>query len=173
MPLVNRPLIVYVTAFIISFILSWNAYYHIQLINPDAVCYFVSAAAMEKGVHYAMHLCGGAAWPLYSWLIYQLHGLTHLSIYQSGYLLNSLVTVISVLSFIGAVHTVVLASAHPKNLMRMLWLAAFVILVANQFNGYRSDMLRDHGYWAFYLLSLIFLLNCFKDSVSKMIGIIH
>jgi hypothetical protein len=43
-----------------------------------------------------------------------------------------------------------------------LWLAALVILLAHEFNSLRDQIVRDHGFWAFYLLSLWFFIRHFQ-----------
>jgi hypothetical protein len=45
----------------------------------------------------------------------------------------------------------------------VMWLAAFVILTAHQFNSVRDYIIRDHGFWAFYLVSIYSLLRFMQE----------
>ena len=158
MNLLARPLTVYLAAALMSLILSLYAALHIDVVNPDAICYLQSASAMQQGLHFAMHLCGQASWPLYSALIFLMVKLTHLGVSESAYLLNSIFSLISVLSFIA-----ITQNLNKGNKVTVLWLAALVILTAHEFNALRQDVIRDHGFMAFYLLSILFLLNYFRS----------
>jgi hypothetical protein len=63
--------IVYWAAGAASLMLSVWLALHLDIINPDAICYVLSAKqAGESGMTAAMHLCGQASWPFYSVLIY-------------------------------------------------------------------------------------------------------
>ena len=44
-----------------------------------------------------------------------------------------------------------------------MWFALGVILLSHQFNSVRQYIVRDHGFWAFYLVSLYFLLKYVED----------
>jgi hypothetical protein len=50
---------------------------------------------------------------------------------------------------------------------RIHLLALATILLAHHFNVFRADILRDHGYWAFYLFSVYWLLRYFKSRSRK------
>ena len=146
---------VYLFAVIFSVLLSILASIKNVLINPDAICYLQSAETMKMGLSAAMHLCDQAKWPFYSALIYSLASVTKLSVYYSASILNGIFALISVVTFIGIIQFLT-----PSK--RILWLAAFVILLAHQFNSIKIYIVRDHGFWAFYLLSLFFLLHYFR-----------
>lgn len=158
MNLINRPIMVYMVAGLLSLFLSFYIASHIDVVNPDAICYLQSAQAMTQGLHIAMNLCGQAQWPFYSILIFLVAKTTHLSFTDSAYLLNSLFSLISVLTFIGIVQC-----CNPKRSHLLLWLGALVILLAHELNALRQDVIRDHGFIAFYLLSILFLLAYFKS----------
>lgn len=145
---------IYFTAAALSLLLSLWACIRQSVINPDAICYLLSAESMPLGLSYAAHLCGQAHWPFYSILIYGVASFSKLSYEYSAYLLNGLFSLISVLTFVAIVRFL-------KGTTRTLWLAAFVILLAHEFNAVREYIIRDHGFWAFYLLSILFLLKCF------------
>lgn len=144
---------VYWIVALLSLLLSASLSLQQDIVNPDAICYLLSAQQVgQAGVSAAMHLCGQAAWPFYSVLIYAFSTLSSLSFATSAHLLNGLFTLITVLAFIALVEKL-----GGKG--RVLWLAAFVILTAHQFNSVRDYIVRDHGFWAFYLVSMLFLLR--------------
>lgn len=147
---------VYYFATFVSFLLSfWGAYREL-VVNPDAICYLQSAAVVgDGGLRKAMNLCSQAQWPLYSVLIYFGSHLTHLSLTYTAYLLDALFSAISVFMFIRIVREL-------GGSQRILWLAAAVILLAHEFNSVRQYIIRDHGFWAFYLLSIFLLLRYFS-----------
>lgn len=143
----------YVVAILVSILLSFNCYLRADVINPDAVCYILSAQMFgEGGLQQAMHLCGQASWPFYSVLIHIVAQLTHLSHIVAAYLLNGFFSLISVLFFM-------LIVQRLGGSRRTVWFAALVILSAHQFNSVREYIVRDHGFWAFYLISIFCLLD--------------
>src|SRR5579883_3017403 len=146
---------VYFFAGFISIILSiWSSLKE-SVINPDAICYLQSAASMNLGLDTAMHVCDQAKWPFYSALIFGFAHLTSLSFLHSADVLDGLFSLISVLTFIRIVQFL-----QPSK--RILWCAALVILLAHEFNDVRVYIIRDHGFWAFYLVSVLFLLQYFR-----------
>jgi hypothetical protein len=147
---------VYLTAAFLSIILSCWVALRESVINPDAICYLQSAAAMSGGLKAAMHLCGQAMWPFYSMLIYGVVSITHLSWTGAAYFLNGFFSCISVLMFIAIIHFF----THQS---RILWFAAAVILLSHEFDSVRYYIIRDHGFWAFYLTSIVLLLHYFRD----------
>ena len=48
-----------------------------------------------------------------------------------------------------------------------MWLAAGVILLSHELNSVREYIIRDHGFWTFYLSSLFFLLRFFKKPIKS------
>lgn len=146
---------IYFTGIMISILLSCWAGIREVVINPDAICYLQSAQSMSMGISYAAHLCDQAHWPFYSAFIYLVATFTKISYTTSAYLLDGLFSLISVVSFVGIIQCL-------KGNTRTLWLAAAVILLAHEFNAVREYIVRDHGFWAFYLSSLLLLLNFFR-----------
>jgi hypothetical protein len=152
---------VYLAAGLISLLLSAWICLQQTVVNPDAVCYLLSAKEMgSAGISAAMHLCGQASWPFYSALIFFFAKYSIFSITTSAYILDSLLTLITVLSF-------VMLAESLGGTRRVLWLAAFVILSAHQFNSIRQYIVRDHGFWAFYVLSILMLLRFMQQSSLK------
>lgn len=151
---------VYFTGIVISILLSCWASIREVVINSDAICYLLSAESMSMGLGYAAHLCDQAHWPFYSALIFTVASVTKISYIHSAYLLDGLFSLISITSFIAIVQFL-------KNSPRTLWITAAVILLAHEFNSVREYIIRDHGFWAFYLLSILFLLNFFRAQLWR------
>lgn len=149
----SQPRAVYLFAICCSLLLSsWLAYKQI-LINPDAICYLQSAKIIGAGgLRKAMNLCPQAQWPFYSVLIYSLATIFHLSVEIAAYAVDAFFSTLTVVTFIAVVRQL-------GGTGRVLWLAAAVILLAHEFNAVRHYIVRDHGYWAFYLCSLFLLLR--------------
>lgn len=146
---------VYFFAILASLLLSFWLGYSESVINPDAICYLLSAETLgTSGLKAAMQLCGQAKWPFYSILIYGFAKLAHCSYLFSAYFLDALFSALSVFIFIRIVKE--LGATRS-----VLWLAAGVILLSHEFNSVREYIIRDHGFWAFYLLSLFYLLRFF------------
>lgn len=144
---------IYFFALFSSIFLSLWISYH-SLINPDGICYLLSAELVgTTPLKDIIHFCPQAQWPFYTTLIYALGKLTHLSYFASAHILNALFSVMTVLSFI-------LIVKEMGGTPRVLWLAALVILFYHQFNILRISIIRDHGFWAFYLCSLFFMVRC-------------
>lgn len=152
----QRELFLYLFAILTSVLLSFWIDYRETVINPDAICYLLSAESVGKlGVSGAMQLCGQAKWPFYSVLVYGLVQISHLTYPAAAYILDAVFSLLSVLAFI-------LIVKELGGSRRVLWLAALVILLSHEFNSVREYIIRDHGFWAFYLGSLLFLLRYFK-----------
>jgi hypothetical protein len=147
---------VYVIAMLMSVFLSCWLSLHENIINPDGICYLQSAADISiAGLKAASQLCDQAKWPFYSVLIHNVAYATHLSYLASAYLLDGLLSITSVLSFIYLVRLL-------GGSLRTLWLAAIVILFAHEFDSIREYIVRDHGFWAFYLTAMILLIQYFR-----------
>jgi len=139
-----------------SLLLSAWINYHETVINPDAICYLLSADEMGRmGLTSAMQICPQAKWPFYSVLVFLFGSITHFSLTLSAYAVDALFSVISVCAFI----TIVKQMGGSR---RVLWFAAFVILFAHEFNSVRQYIIRDHGFWACYLLAVSFLIRFFE-----------
>lgn len=148
----NNTYLLYCFLIIASIVLSVWAVLQGNIINPDGTCYLLSAEIMKTSFHDAMHVCGQAKWPFYAFLIHHFTEALSLTYPQAAYILNGCFSLISVLMFV--LITKSLGGSH-----RVLWFAALVILSAHQFNSIRQYIVRDHGFWAFYLISLFFLVR--------------
>lgn len=145
--------VIYLAAAVTSLILSFWISSQALIVNPDAICYLLSADVIGKsGVYEGMHLCPQAAWPFYSWIISTLSTASHFSLLYSAYLIDGLFTLLSVLMFIAIVQQL-------GGSRRVLWLAAAIILFSHEFISVRQYIIRDHGFWAFYLTSMFFMIR--------------
>lgn len=148
---------IYLTAALFSLLLSYDGFLRAAVINSDGICYLQSAAAIgSAGLHPAMQLCDQAQWPFYSILIFSVAFITQLSNLQAAFVLDGFFSLISVMAFIYLVRLL----GASKN---VLWLAAGVILLSHELNSVREYIIRDHGFWAFYLLAVIFLLRYLRS----------
>jgi hypothetical protein len=149
--------LIFATAIFLSLVLSYLGYARAVVVNSDGICYLQSAMTMNvDGLKTAMHVCDQAKWPLYSMVIAAVVDVTHVSYVAAAYLCNGLFSLLTVVAFIYLV-------ALLGGTRRVLWLAAFVILLSHEFNGVREYVVRDHGFWAFYLISMVFLLRYFHS----------
>ncbi len=140
-------------AFSFSLLISAWLGYRETVINSDAICYLLSAKMIgTDGLRQAAHLCDQARWPFYSAIIYGFVQLTHFTYPAAAYVLDGFFSLLSVGAFI-------LIVKELGGSQRTLWLAAITILLSHQFNSVREYIIRDHGFWAFYLVSMLFLLK--------------
>jgi hypothetical protein len=153
----NQPVWVYWIAALCSVLLSYDGVLRATVVNPDGICYLQSAATIgTAGLHAATQLCGQAQWPFYSMLIHGLAVVTHTTTLTAAFLLNGLLSLLSVVTFI---YIVALLGGRGH----LLWLAALTVLLAHEFNSVREYVIRDHGFWAFYLLSVAALMRYFRS----------
>jgi hypothetical protein len=161
----QRPAFLYSIAIISSILLSCWIDARETVINPDAICYLYSAEAVgQLGWRSAMHLCPQAIWPFYSILIFAFGQFSHLSYGVAAFVLDGFFSLLTVIAFIALVKEL-------GGTRRVLWLAAMAILFSHDFNVLRQDIIRDHGFWAFYLTSVFFLLRYFhqRHAVSALL----
>lgn len=159
--LLQREPILYSIAIVSSFFLSYWIGSHETVINPDGICYLYSAEEVGKsGLKAAMHLCPQAIWPFYSALIYAVSLISPFDIATNAFMLDSIFEALSVTMFIAMVQSL-------GGTRRVMWLAALVILMSHQFNNVRQYIIRDHGFWAFYLVSIYCLMQFYKDTSIK------
>lgn len=140
-------------AVVVSLVLSAWSVYRDPVINGDGILYMRAAEAILAGGWRA----GNAIypWPFYSWLVALLHQATGLGLEPAARLLDVALQALAVWAFI----TVVRELGGDR---RTLLAAALVVLVHAPFNEYRSFVVRDFGYWAFYLVALGWFLRNFK-----------
>lgn len=143
-----------VSAICISALFSLWVSFTGGIINLDGIVYLSLAERLGQG-----DFVGAAK--LYNWLFYPLliaglSKLTTLSLDTSAYLLTAFFSALLTYAFLGCVRLL----GGTKQIL--LW-AAFIIVIHPVFMEARSDILRDHGYWSFYLLSVLFFLHFYKN----------
>ena len=75
---------IYLMAGLFSIMLSCWIAMRESVINPDGICYVLSAGAFgQSGIGAAMHLCAQAMWPFYSALIYTFSKISFLILKHS------------------------------------------------------------------------------------------
>ena len=124
-------------------------------INIDATLY------LEMARRFAADDTQGAMtlynWPLFPWLMAKIHGLTGLSVQYSAHFLSVVFFGITTWSFLtliresGGNRTTVLSGAL------LLFSAPYIV------GDVLPMIMRDQGFWAFHLLSLLFFLRFYRS----------
>ncbi len=144
---------IYMSAIILSLLLSVLSYILFPNVGNDGVLYLRCAAAYEEsGLKAAMALYH---WPFYSITIAYIHQMG-LSWVNAGHVLDAFLQAWMVYFFIRLIF-----HFEPKSHRVGFW-ALCCILCYSTFNSDRSLLLRDFGYWAFYLNALWNLLRYLK-----------
>lgn len=146
---------------VISFILSGSQVLLDPVINSDGILYISTAYHLQNDDWQT-------ASQQYNWLFFpliiaQLSGLTGLSLEYSAYILNAFFTAITCTSFV-----LIIKEFGGKD-KTTLWFASLIILCFPNLNEYRNLIIRDHGYWAFYLLSCYFFIKACQQTSIKSI----
>ena len=137
---------IYLLAGIASLLLSLLAVWQSGLINHDGVLYLRAIDGDAESVRRIGN------WLFYSKLIGWLSAAGGLDPEQAAFTLNALLDLLLVLAFVRFVEEL---GGPPSTLF---W-AAVLILVLPYLNGNRAEIIRDHGYWAFTLVAMIFYLR--------------
>ena len=152
----DQPIFIIGVGVLLSLLLSAWVDWQQQVINPDGICYLQSAAAYPTlNLKAITQLCAQAQWPFYSVLIQNVVQLTHWSYMTAAFVLNGLFSGLIVAFFM-------LICAELGAARLTLWFALFTILFTHDLNSVRASIIRDHGYWAFYLLSVYAFIRYFK-----------
>jgi len=147
-----------IPAVIVSLLISLWVAWSTDVINNDGVLYLSAAKMIAAGDWGAA--CGLPkldCWLLFPSLIAFFWKLTTLSLENSAYLLDAVLSGLMVFVFLTLVRD--LGAGR-----RTLLIAAFIILLHPYLNESRADVIRDHGYWAFYLTTLLFFIRYWKSS---------
>ncbi|WP_457676749.1 ArnT family glycosyltransferase [Thiolapillus sp.] len=140
---------VYLAAAVASILLSLWQIAGVQQINHDAVYYLLAI----EGDADAMRQIGN--WLFYSWLIGGTAAIAGLAPEQAAWAVNTLLDTLAVLAFLRLVQEL------GGKRRTLIW-AALVVLTLPYFNDNRAEIIRDHGYWAFSLIAMIFYLRLFR-----------
>jgi hypothetical protein len=125
-------------------------------INPDSVLYFESARLMSIGQwKEAIQVWN---WPLYPALIAATHKITGLGMQTSAQVLNVLFFGLTTFSFIQILR---LAGGNQLTMA-----AGALILFSSQYivGDVLEMLMRDEGFWAFYLSGLVFFIRFYQGS---------
>jgi hypothetical protein len=128
-------------------------------INSDSILYLEAAKLFTIGEW--EHGYAIFPWPFYSLCISATHIITQLSIHHSAQFLNVLFFGITCSSFLKIIE---LAGGKQLQLI-----AGGMILLSSQYliGGVLEMLMRDEGFWAFYLTSLVFFIQFFQRQQFK------
>jgi len=146
---------------VISLFLSLSQHIADSVINSDGILYLYLASLIQEGDWQSATKAYN--WLFYPYLISQISTLTTLSLEYSAYILNSFLTALTCAVFI-----IIVKEFAGKNKI-LLYCASLVILCYPNLNEYRNMVIRDHGYWAFYLLSVYFFLQAYKKTTLRAV----
>ena len=147
-----------VVAVLLSIVLSILAVWQSDIVGRDSILYLQTAITfVDEGVAEAFQLF---KWPFYPFLIAGVHKLTGLPFEQAGFLLNSILALLIVDTFIRLYQEI-----NPQS--RYLWLPAVVILAFTGMNEYRDEIVRGWGFWAFSLLAFLHLFRFIRTKLGR------
>ncbi|MEM7233590.1 MAG: hypothetical protein AAF517_15550 [Planctomycetota bacterium] len=126
------------------FVSAWSVWSD-DIINNDGILYLRCAREFSAGNWEAAFAVYG--WPWYSYLISIGTSVLGLSGESAAHLLDAVCNALMVFAFISI-------AKWASEDRRVHLLAAFFIVAFPEFNEDRSSLLRDHGFLAFYLLSI-------------------
>lgn len=133
-----------------SLLLSLWIIHQNGIINGDGILYLHAARAfLDQGWRAAADIY---PWPFFSGLVALLQHVSGLSLENSAYVINSLLYALLVVVFVTLV-----GELHASR--RIHFYAALLVLLLPSLNGYRDYIIRDVGYWAFYLIGLLYFLR--------------
>lgn len=145
---------------LISMLLAFQLHY-IQLgaINNDFVLYHEAARLIAVGEWQSAFSLFG--WPLYSLLIASLNTLTGLSLQTSAQILSVIFFGLATSCFLKIIH---MLGGDSKAI-----LSGALILFSSQYivGDVLPMLVRDHGFWAFFLLSLVFFIRFYQSKNTK------
>jgi hypothetical protein len=125
-----------------------------DLLNKDGVLYVGVASLFQNGqISDAFALY---SWPFFSLLIAVVDMVTGVGLDSSAYILITLFDAVLLVAFI-------LIVKELGGDARVQVAAIVVIFSLVYMNENRADVIRDHGYWSCYLLSLLLYLKFFKS----------
>lgn len=141
---------------------AWMQYIQHGWINPDSVLYFEQARLFAENDWDG--ILKVYEWPLYGICIGIVHKLTSLGIQTSAQLLNMLFFGLATASFLQLIK---LAGGNNRT-----WLMGTLLLFSSQYivGDVLEMLLRDEGFWAFYLSALVFFIRYLeREKVSDAI----
>ena len=138
-------------------------------INPDSVLYLEAAKLFTQGAWQAGF--DVFPWPFYALCIAFISKISLFNVHLSAQILNVLFFSIATYSFIQIIQ---LAGGKQRQMIAgaLIWLSAQYMI-----GGVLEMLMRDEGFWAFYLSSLVFFIRYyqqhqFKDALLWQVSII-
>lgn len=156
----------YGLAVIVSLIFSAMASLH-HVPNQDGVLYLMTGRTfLQQGFSAAHQMY---VWPFYPILIALTAKFIHLPLLITAYLINSLLIALLVVSFM-----MLVVELTDRSLIG--W-AALIILCYTELNNHRYYIIRDFGYWAFFLQTvywtiLFYLSGKWRYAIMMAISVI-
>lgn len=160
-------------AVLLNFLVTYLSLLHQQPFNVDGIIYLNTAQAyLDHGFKAAVTIY---PWPFYSILIAITSKMTHLPLLHAGVLLTAVLTSLIVVSYI-------LLIKELGGTITEQYLGLLIILIFPFLNHDRYNILRDFGYYAFFLLSLFYLIrylkllnwpNAFGFTISLIIAMLY
>ena len=128
-------------------------------INPDSVLYLESAKAFSQGAWQTG--IDVMPWPLYALCIAFVSKITTFNVHLSAQILNVIFFAIATYSFINIIQ---LAGGKQRQIIAgaLIWLSAQYMI-----GGVLEMLMRDEGFWAFYLLGLVFFIRFYQKQQIK------
>ncbi len=138
---------------------AWMQHIQHGWINPDSVLYLEAAKRIVindfKGAYQIFN------WPFYAFCIGTVSKITHLNVHVSAQFLNMIFFAITTASFLNIIRL-----AGGKNLA--LFAGALLLFSNTYIVGDVLEMLmRDEGFWASYLTSLVFFIKFDQEGKTK------
>ena len=137
--------------------------------NPDSVLYLEAAKLFTQGAWQAGF--DVFSWPFYALCIAFISKISLFNVHLSAQILNVLFFSIATYSFIQIIQ---LAGGKQRQMIAgaLIWLSAQYMI-----GGVLEMLMRDEGFWAFYLSSLVFFIRYyqqhqFKDALLWQVSII-
>ena len=145
-------------AVVLTLLISAWFTYTAGLINNDGIHYLSAAELIIAGdwagaCQIEQLLC----WLLFPSMIATVGKLTGLGLENAAYLLGAVFSALMVFAFLTLVRDF---GANRTTLV----IAALVILLHPFLNNARTEVIRDHGYWALYLLMVFFFIRFWRDA---------
>lgn len=147
--MISRNNLFYGSIIFLNILISYGMLLYQQPFNVDGILYLnASQVYLTQGLHAAMQIY---PWPLYSVLLAKISQFTSLSLLQTAFLLNAIFTSILVFYFVRLIHLLGGTFRHQ------CWAAALILLYP-YLNHDRYNVLRDFGYYAFFVTSLYYFI---------------
>jgi len=145
----NKASLIYFVTIFLNVFISYSLLLHPQPFDVDGILYLhASQTYLTQGLHAAMQIY---SWPFYAALMAKTSQLTTLSLLQTAFLLNAIFTSILVFYFVRLIHLL------GGNFRHQCWAAALILLYP-YLNHDRYNVLRDFGYYAFFVASLYYFI---------------